>query len=182
MTTVKRQRIIFKEVSEYTFLKGGGLVGSSESGNFSEHGGPRANAHMIFIPTELYLGLTKKQAALEIGKSAAVLDCLNESLFNEGYITQEDYETLRAQYHRKLIDIVKAKRDARLETPQTLEDLRRKEKLVKVQKTFVMAIEQFETMPLKSKQYLARKAEEVKDLVPEARVFLKKIGVLNEES
>jgi hypothetical protein len=69
----------------------------------------RPNAHMIFIPTELFVGLTKKMAKYEIGKSAAILDSLNEDLHNQGFIDDETYFKFKEVYMRKLIDVVREK-------------------------------------------------------------------------
>lgn len=77
-----------------------------ESGSVSEE---RPNAHMIFLPTELYVGLIKKMAKYEIGKSAALLDAVNEDLHREGFIDDATYERFRQQYRKPLIDVVREK-------------------------------------------------------------------------
>jgi hypothetical protein len=69
----------------------------------------RPHAHMIYIPTELYVGLFKKMGSLEIGESAAILDALNEDLHNRGFIDDETYLKFKERYSRKLIDIVREK-------------------------------------------------------------------------
>ena len=69
----------------------------------------RPHAHMIYIPTELYIGLFKKIAALEIGESAAILDCINEVLYNESFIDEATYQKFRERYRKKLVEVVREK-------------------------------------------------------------------------
>ena len=69
----------------------------------------RPHAHMVYIPTELYVGLFKKMASLEIGESAAILDALNEDLHRQGFIDDETYLKFKERYSRKLIDVVREK-------------------------------------------------------------------------
>ncbi|MEM2739020.1 MAG: hypothetical protein QXK93_08560 [Candidatus Bathyarchaeia archaeon] len=69
----------------------------------------RPHAHMIYIPAELYIGLFKKVAALEIGESAAILDCINEALYNEGFIDDVTYQRFRERYRKKLVEVVREK-------------------------------------------------------------------------
>jgi hypothetical protein len=76
-----------------------------ESGLMSE----RPHAHMVYIPTELYVGLFKKMGSLEIGMSAAILDALNEDLYRRGFIDEETYLKFKERYSRKLIEIVREK-------------------------------------------------------------------------
>jgi len=64
---------------------------------------------MVFLPTELFVGLIKKMAKYEIGKSAAILDSLNEDLHNQGFIDDETYFKFKEAYMRKLIDVVREK-------------------------------------------------------------------------
>ena len=69
----------------------------------------RPHAHMVYIPTELYVGLFKKMGSLEIGMSAAILDALNEDLYRRGFIDEETYLKFKERYSRKLIEIVREK-------------------------------------------------------------------------
>lgn len=66
----------------------------------------RPNACMIFLPTELYVGLIKKMAKYEIGKSAAILDSINEDLYSQGFIDDETYHKFKEAYMKRLVDIV----------------------------------------------------------------------------
>ncbi len=77
-------------------------------GSMSEE---RPNACMIFLPTELYVGLIKKMAKLEIGKSAALLDAVNDSLFKEGFISEDVYEKFKQKYRKPLMEVVKEKEE-----------------------------------------------------------------------
>ena len=165
MTTVRHSLIVYASFWERISM------GSQNSGNRFNHGSERANAHMIFLPTELYLGLIDKMSALKIGKSHAILDCINESLHNEGFIDNEVYLKFKGQYRRPLLEIVKEKR-----MKETIEES--KPELSKERKTFLMILKQWETVPPKSKQYYLKKAQELKDKIPEAEEILKKAGVL----
>lgn len=80
--------------------------GERECGSVNED---RPNACSIFLPTELFVGLIKKMAKYEIGKSAAILDSLNEDLHNQGFIDDETYFKFKEAYMRKLIDVVREK-------------------------------------------------------------------------
>jgi len=94
----------------------------------------RPNACMIFLPTELYLGLIKKMAKLEIGKSAALLDAVNEDLFKEGFISEDVYEKFKQKYRKPLMEVVKEKEEpsivevksAKLEVQKSTVEIRRK--------------------------------------------------------
>jgi hypothetical protein len=66
----------------------------------------RQHAYLLYVPTELYIGLIKKMADLEIGKGAAILDSLNNSLMHEGFIEEKTFRKYHERYRRRLIDIV----------------------------------------------------------------------------
>ena len=130
----------------------------------------RPNAHMIFFPTELYMALIKKMATLEIGKSAAILDSLNETLHSEGFINDETFRKFKEQYRKKLVDVVKEKEQKPI-VPNV--------KKLQLQKTLVMVTEQWDIHDDKWREKWVLKAKELKDL-PEAKEVLRKAGVLNE--
>lgn len=73
----------------------------------------RENIHNVMLNAVLYVGISKLQAKLECGKSAAILYALNEGLFKEGVTTKEDYELLAKRYGRKLIDVIAEARGKR---------------------------------------------------------------------
>jgi hypothetical protein len=75
-----------------------------ESGSMSEE---RAHAHMVYLPAELFMGLIKKMGKYEVGKSSAILDCINEALHAEGFIDDETYEKFKERYRRKLVEVVR---------------------------------------------------------------------------
>jgi len=52
----------------------------------------RSHIHPVFLPAELYIGISKVQAELEIGKSAAILLMINEGLHQNNFIKPEVYE------------------------------------------------------------------------------------------
>jgi len=61
----------------------------------------KAHAFMVLLPAELNKALIKKTATHEIGQSVAILDCINESLFAEGFIDRETYEKFHVKYREK---------------------------------------------------------------------------------
>ncbi|MDI6904548.1 MAG: hypothetical protein QMD13_03520 [Candidatus Bathyarchaeia archaeon] len=143
----------------------------------------RPNAHMLFLPTELFMGLIKKMAALEVGKSAAILDCLNESLHAEGYIDDETYKTFKKGYRRKLLEVVEEKRkekERKLKPITTRQIEVQEQEKIKTRKYLLMVNEQWDKLPDKARQYHLKTAERFKDEFPEAKGILKKAGILKE--
>lgn len=136
-------------------------------------GDERPNAHMIFLPTELFVGLVKKMAKYEVGRSAAILDSINEDLHRRGFVDDEAYEKFKQQYMKKLVDVVREKEKA------TLMKRIEPEKL-KLQKTLVMVTEQWDIHDQQRRQKWISKAKELEDTIPEAKEILRKAGVLNE--
>ena len=67
----------------------------------------RSHVHPVFLPVELYVGISKAMADLEIGKSSAILLMIAEGLHSRGFISREVYEVLRKKYERKLIEVVR---------------------------------------------------------------------------
>jgi hypothetical protein len=53
-----------------------------------------------------YVGITKLQALFEISKSAAILYALNDGLFLNGSISEEDHDVLAKRYSRKLKEVI----------------------------------------------------------------------------
>ena len=144
------------------------LSSLSESDSMSEE---RPNAHMVFFPTELYMGLIKKMAAFEIGKSAAILDSINEDLFNKGFISKEIYEKFRNAYRKKLLDIVRQK-EAEVK-PLTREQMEEAQKISQLNKQFSMVLEQWNLHPsIEWRLKWVKKAEEWKDKIPNAKLIL----------
>ena len=70
----------------------------------------RSHVHPVYLPAELYIGISKVQAKLEIGKSAAILDMINEGLFQRGFISETVYVEMKRKYERSLLEIVKKKK------------------------------------------------------------------------
>ncbi|MEM3640700.1 MAG: hypothetical protein QXH37_02095 [Candidatus Bathyarchaeia archaeon] len=97
----QKQQLTFSLKKPVSFLESGGL---ECGGSVSEE---RPNACMVFLPTELYVGLIKKMAKYEIGKSAAILDSINEDLHNQGFIDDETYFKFKEVYMKRLIDVVR---------------------------------------------------------------------------
>ncbi len=131
----------------------------------------RPNAHMIFLPTPLFMGLIKKMAAQEIGQSAAILDCVNETLHSEGHITDADYDKFKKAYSRKLRDVVEERESK--SRPLTEGQRNEEKSIADLQKQFSNILKQgFDTLSEKSKEYWVKKAEEYRDKVPNAKFVL----------
>ena len=135
----------------------------------------RPNAHMIFLPTELYMGLIKKMAAFEVGKSAAILSSINEDLLRQGFISKETYEKFKASYGKKLVDVVNQKQAEVQALSQALpirrvqlaEDVR----VANLEKEFKMALDQWNLHPgLEWRLKWLKRAEQHKDEVPSAKL------------
>jgi hypothetical protein len=129
----------------------------------------RSHVHPVFLPVELYIGISKVQAKLEIGKSAAILDMINEGLFNGGFISETVYAELKRKYERKLLEIVKKKK----QEPITHEQMIEQQELKKQEKLFSEVIEQWTLHPsLKWRNNWAKEAEKWKDKIPNAKIIL----------
>lgn len=63
----------------------------------------RSHVHSVFLPVELYIGLTKVMAEHEIGKSSAILLMVTEGLRNYKVIDERTYEKYKKRYNEKLI-------------------------------------------------------------------------------
>ncbi|MEM3873874.1 MAG: hypothetical protein QXU45_01910 [Candidatus Bathyarchaeia archaeon] len=107
----QKQQLTFSLKKPASFLESGGLEsGGLESGGLVSE--ERPNACMIFLPTELYVGLIKKMAKYEIGKSSAILDSINEDLHNQGFIDDETYFKFKDAYMKRLIDVVREREES----------------------------------------------------------------------
>jgi hypothetical protein len=82
-------------------------------------------------------------AKLECSKSAAVLFALNEGLFKEGVLSQEDHDLLAKRYGRKLKDVIAAGREDSHKPVLSLEQLKQKQALEQKDKVFRGILEQW---------------------------------------
>ncbi len=90
----------------------------------------REHVHPVFLNVSLYIGITKIQAELEIGKSSAILLMITEGLYHKGAISQKTYLQLKKRYERKLdekIETVPLKGDTPVQPDKEAEDLHRAE-------------------------------------------------------
>lgn len=71
-----------------------------------------------------YVGISKLMAKLECSKSAAVLYAINEGLFKEGVISEEDYTLLKQRYGRKLKEVLAAPKEDSHKSVLTLEQMK----------------------------------------------------------
>lgn len=78
-------------------------------------GRSREHIHPVMLNATFYVGITKLQARLECGKSAAILYALNDELFSNRTISKDDRDLLAQRYGRKLKDVIAAgKEDSHL--------------------------------------------------------------------
>jgi len=124
----------------------------------------------------LYVGISKLQARLESGKSAAILYALNEGLFKEGVITKEDYELLAKRYGRRLIDVVaeaQAQREPSHVPVLAIEKQKEQRELENKDKQFKGMIEQWKDhLELNWRIKAVADAEKWKDKLQSARDLL----------
>ena len=130
---------------------------------FREHG------VMLYLDKTLYKAFIRLQADKGLGRSYAGLLPFVEGLYHLGYLSKEEYEIHFQKYNTPLTEEPK---------PLTKEQMQEQEKLKQLTKTFKMILEQWETVPPKSKQYYLKKAQELKSKIPEAEEILKKAGGL----
>lgn len=106
---------------------------------------------------------------MEIGKSAAILDMINEGLFHRGFISEIVYAEMKRKYERKLLEIVKKEK----QEPITHKQLIEQQELKKKEKLFSEVIEQWSIHPSpKWRNDWGKKAEKWKDKVPNAKLVL----------
>lgn len=105
----------------------------------------RSHVHPVFLPVELYVGVSKVQAKLEIGKSATLLLLINEGLYYRGFMDEEHYEKLKEKYERPLVDIVKRTSEAKSLAEQ--ESIKKRQKLNKLELQLSGVLEQWDLHP-----------------------------------
>jgi len=128
----------------------------------------RSHIHPVFLPAELYVGISKVQADLEIGKSAAILLMINEGLHQGNFVRPEVYEAYRRRYETKL---VKAVRPVATE-PLTREQLEQKKKQEELNNQFSRVAEQWSIHGPEWQAKWARFASDYKDTIPNAKRIL----------
>jgi hypothetical protein len=122
----------------------------------------------VFLPAELYVGISKVQAELEIGKSAAILLMINEGLHQGNFVRHEVYEAYRRRYEAKLVSTV---RPVATE-PLTREQLEQKKKQEDLNDQFRRVADQWSIHDLQWQTKWAKIAEEYKDTISNARRLL----------
>ena len=101
----------------------------------------REHIHPVMLNATFYVGVTKLSARLECSKSAAILYALNEGLYKEGVISEEDLGLLAQRYGRKLKDVIAAGREDSHKPVLTLEQLKKKELLEQKNEQFRRMLE-----------------------------------------
>jgi len=141
-------------------------------------GSHREHIHNVMLNAVFYVGIAKLSARLECSKSAAILYALNEGLFREGVISQEDHDLLAGRYGRKLKDVIaqaQAKREPSHVAVLSIEQRKEKELLERKDKQLRGMFEQWDQHPdLDWRQKAFAEAEKFKDRLESAKLLLAK--------
>jgi hypothetical protein len=125
-----------------------------------------------------YVGISKLMAKLECSKSAAILYALNEGLFREDVISQEDHDLLAGRYGRKLKDVIaqaQAKKEPSHVPVLSIEQKKEKDLLEQKDRQFKGMLEQWDSHPnLEWRQKAFVGAEKFKDRLDSAKLLLAK--------
>jgi len=112
-------------------------------------------------------------AKLECSKSAAVLYAINEGLFKEGIISQEDYELLAKRYGRKLKDVIAEGKEDSHKPVLTLEKLKAQKTFEKMDRILRGKLDQWREHPdLNWRKKAFQLAEEYAEQLESARDLL----------
>ena len=125
----------------------------------------------LCLPPELYLAVIKFQVQKELGKSYAGLLLVTKAAYQEKLINKETYEKYLYRYSRKLVPE---------EEPQklTIEQQKEKQKIDEKTRTFSILPSQWEIHQNQEwRQRWIKDAENWQDRIPEAKEFLKKVGL-----
>ena len=136
---------------------------------------PRSREHIkkVMLNATFYVGISKLMAKLECSKSAAVLYALNEGLYKEGVISQEDHDLLAKRYSRKLKDVIAAGRENSHKPVLTLEKMKAQQALDKMDRIFRGMLGQWEDhLNPQWRQKAFQLAEEYADRLESARKIL----------
>ncbi len=138
----------------------------------------REHIHNVMLNVVFYVGISKLMAKLECSKSAAVLYALNEGLFKEGLISQEEHDLFAKRYGRKLKDVIaqaQVKREPSHVPVLSIEQRKEKEVLEKKDKQFRGMLEQWSIHSDSGwRQKAFAEAEKWKDKLESARLLLAK--------
>ena len=133
----------------------------------------REHIHNVMLNATFYVGISKLMAKLECSKSAAVLYAINEGLFKEGLISQEDHDLLAARYSRKLKDVIVAGREDSHKPVLTLEKVKVQQDLERMDRIFKGRLEQWDVHPNPEwREKTFHLAEEYSDRLESARDIL----------
>jgi hypothetical protein len=134
----------------------------------------RAHIHKVMLNATFYVGISKLMAKLECSKSAAILYALNEGLYKEGVISQEDYDLLAKRYSHKLKDVIAAGREDSHKPVLTLEKIKAQRTLEQKDRQFKGVLEQWDWAHANPnwKQKTIAEAKKYADKLQSARAIL----------
>ena len=124
------------------------------------------HALRLYLDAQYSLALVKLRADKELGRSHAGLLVFTEGLYRLGYINQKTYDAHVKRYSKPLV----AEEPVTLK--EKLEQENEKKTLLKWNKTFSNIIKQWNTMKPESQEFYIKKAEELQDQVPNAKLVL----------
>ena len=141
-------------------------------------GSHREHIHPTMLNATLYVGISKLMAKLECSKSAAVLYALNEGLFRESAISQEDHDLLAKRYARKLKEVIaatQAKKEPSHVPVLSIEQGKDKANLEQKDRQFRGMLEQWDQHPdVEWRQKAFAGAEKFKDRLDSAKLLIAK--------
>jgi hypothetical protein len=104
----------------------------------------REHIHNVMLNATFYVGISKLMAKLECSKSAAVLYALNEGLFKECVISEEDYTLLKRRYGRKLKEVLADGKENSHKPVLTLEQMKDQQMRDSINRTLKGIIDQWD--------------------------------------
>ena len=125
-------------------------------GDFKEHG------IMLYLDKVLYRAFIKLQAEKGLGRSYAGLLPFTEGLYRMGYLSNDDYEEHVQKYSQGLVQ----------PKPLTLEQIKEKEENERLNRLYSTVLKAWPTLNEKAKAYHIKKAKELADRVPNAKLVL----------
>jgi hypothetical protein len=116
------------------------------------------------------LGTIKVASFYEVGQTYASLLIYNEGLHEMGQLSEQEYQTNKLRYSKKLVEV-----QAKLPTKKEAQE---QQHLQDMQRTFQVIIAEWDNTdrPLKWREQWIRQAEKYKAQIPEAKLLLDKVA------
>lgn len=124
----------------------------------------KPHGYLLYLGPELYMAVVQLQAALKLGRTFSALLPLTEGLHHMGYLSEENYEKLKAKYSVSLIEAYKK--------PLTLKQLQAKAEVERLEKHYSDVLAQWPQLNKKAKLTHLRNAEKHAKDVRAAKLIL----------